>query len=93
LSFLRGVGRWAGRGRTLRSGPIALFLTAELAVAVTFGLAGLGEPVVFFDVGFGVILLNPANDVFGVNRYPVSEVSFRGQFGLDEADCTIQQEL
>jgi hypothetical protein len=53
----------AGR-RGFGAGLVVAALAAEATIGVTLGL--LGFVVAVFDVGFGVVLLDPSDHVFGV---------------------------
>ena len=83
-----GVGR-GGRGcQTLIVAPFA----TEAAIGVTGGLSGLVETI--GDIGLGVVLLHPGEDVFGVQRHTVGRWDLQTvEFGLDQAHAVGQQEL
>ena len=72
--------------------PVVTTLAAKFAVGITSGLVGL--VVATGHIGFGVVLLDPGDDVFGVQRDAIAAVEPLGaQFGSDEADGVSQQEL
>ncbi len=81
----------AGR-RGFGAGLIVAALAAETTIGITLGL--LGFVVAVFDVGFGVVLLDPSDHVFGVERDALNGQHAVGrQFSQDEAHAVGQQEL
>ncbi len=82
--------RLGGRGDW--SALIVAALAAETTIGITGGLAGLIEAV--GDVGFGVVLGDPGQDVFGIERDTGDRRSAtRGEFGPDQAHGVGQEEL
>ena len=67
------------------------FLAAQLAVRVALGLFGLG--VALADVGFGVVFLDPGDDVLGVQRDHIAEIDVSGQLQTQQLHRAVQQEL
>ena len=72
--------------------PVMAAFAAQAAVGVTGWLLGFVEAVA--KVGFGVIFLDPSNDVFGVEGNALAEVNADWrQFSLDQSHAAIEQEL
>ncbi len=58
-------------------------LTAQAAVRITFGLSGLVKTLTSPQVGFGVILFDPGQDMLGIQGDAVAQPNVKlGQFGL-----------
>ena len=65
---------------------------ADFAVSIAFRLVFFVEAS-SFDVGFGVILLDPGNDVFGVEADFIAKVEFCWQFKVEQLHRALEQEL
>jgi len=92
---VRGAGI-AGRGRRFRGGHDLVVppLAAQAAVGIAFGLAGLVVAGAVLEVGFGIVLLHPGQDVFGIQRDALAKVvDLAGEFGLQQADGVVEEEL
>ena len=92
-----GVAGWAGAagagvsGATVAIAFVVAFLAAQLAVRVALGLFGLVVAVA--DVGFGVVFLDPGDDMLGVQGDHVAEIDVGGQFQPEQLHRAVQQEL